>query len=192
MACNSTPGSSRSRASVQPSCVKPAAALAPWALTMRTAAGARSTALRMAGDEGETEVAVGMPKPPVEPMQEKSNLPFFLDPSTRRVLTFRRLNHGEKGGAVVVPTLSLLLPLGAYGALTAVGVDGSKAGAWVGVGYTLIGLIAWVGSYFFRVATKNMTYAVQLKNYEQAVIEKRFSELEEEEVDALLDEVNEQ
>lgn len=32
----------------------------------------------------------------------------------------------------------------------------------------------------------------QLKNYEQAVIEKRFSELEEEEVDALLDEVNEQ
>lgn len=29
----------------------------------------------------------------------------------------------------MVPTLSLLLPLGAYGALTAVGVDGSKAGA---------------------------------------------------------------
>ncbi|CAN0351282.1 unnamed protein product, partial [Ectocarpus sp. 12 AP-2014] len=173
MACNSTPGSSRSRANVQPSCVKPAAALAPWALAIQTAAGARSTALRMAGDEGETEVSMGMPKPPVEPMQEKSNVPFFLDPSTRRVL----------GGAVVVPTLSLLLPLGAYGALTAVGVDGSKAGAWVGVGYTLIGLIAWVGSYFFRVATKNMTYAVQLKNYEQAVIEKRFSELEEEEVD---------
>lgn len=96
MACNSTPGSSRSRANVQPSCVKPAAALAPWALAIRTAAGARSTALRMAGDEGETEVAVGMPKPPVEPMQEKSNLPFFLDPSTRRVLSFRRLNHGEQ------------------------------------------------------------------------------------------------
>ncbi|CAM9409403.1 unnamed protein product [Ectocarpus sp. 13 AM-2016] len=169
----------RSRAHVQRSCVKTAAALEPWALAIRRAAVARSTALRMAGDEGETEVAMGMPKPPVEPIQEKSNLPFYLDPSTR-------------GGAVVVPTLSLLLPLGAYGALTAVGVDGSKAGAWVGVGYTLIGLIAWVGSYFFRVATKNMTYAVQLKNYEQAVIEKRFSELEEEEVDALLDEVNEQ
>lgn len=27
-----------------------------------------------------------------------------------------------------MPTLSLLLPLGAYGALTAVGVDGGKAG----------------------------------------------------------------
>lgn len=31
----------------------------------------------------------------------------------------------------------------------------------------------------------------QLKKYEQAVIEKRFSELNEEEKDALLDEVNE-
>lgn len=37
-----------------------------------------------------------------------------------------------------------------------------------------------------------VTTPVQLKNYEQAVIEKRFSELEEDEVDALLDEVNEQ
>lgn len=36
------------------------------------------------------------------------------------------------------------------------------SGVWVGVGYTMIGLIAWVGSYFFRVATKNMTYAVQV------------------------------
>lgn len=35
-------------------------------------------------------------------------------------------------------------------------------------------------------------FPTQLKNYEQAVIEKRFSELEEDEVDALLDEVNEQ
>ncbi|CAN0158484.1 unnamed protein product [Scytosiphon promiscuus] len=138
-----------------------------------------TTVLRMAGEEGDAAATMGMPEPPVPPVPEESNLPFYLDPSTR-------------GGAVVVPILSLLLPLGAYGALTAVGVDGGKAGAWVGVGYTLIGLIAWVGSYFFRVATKNMTYAVQLKNYEQAVIEKRFSELEEDEVDALLDEVNEQ
>lgn len=38
----------------------------------------------------------------------------------------------------------------------------TATGAWVGVGYTMIGLIAWVGSYFFRVATKNMTYAVQV------------------------------
>lgn len=44
-------------------------------------------------------------------------------------LAVRGLLAFARGGAVVVPTLSLLLPLGAYGALTAVGVDGSKAGA---------------------------------------------------------------
>lgn len=30
----------------------------------------------------------------------------------------------------MVPTLSLLLPLGAYGLLTSLGVAGSKAGEW--------------------------------------------------------------
>lgn len=36
-----------------------------------------------------------------------------------------------------------------------------------------------------------LLFVSQLKNYEQAVIEKRFSELEDEEAEALLDEVNE-
>lgn len=44
-----------------------------------------STALRMAGEEGDAAAAVGMPEPPVPPVPEKSNLPFYLDPSTRRV-----------------------------------------------------------------------------------------------------------
>ena len=37
-------------------------------------------------------------------------------------------------------------------------------------------------SYVFRVANKDMTYAQQLKDYENAVIQKRFEELSEEEV----------
>lgn len=41
-------------------------------------------------------------------------------------------------------------------------------------------------------STRVVFFVPQLKNYEQAVIEKRFSELEDDEVDALLDEVNEQ
>lgn len=50
-----------------------------------------------------------------------------------------------------------------FGNLVAASIsDVGRSGAWVGVGYTMIGLIAWVGSYFFRVATKNMTYAVQV------------------------------
>ena len=50
--------------------------------TAATRAQARiSTALRAAGEEG--AAAAGMPEPPVEPVPEKSNLPFYLDPSTR-------------------------------------------------------------------------------------------------------------
>lgn len=38
----------------------------------------------------------------------------------------------------------------------------TDTGAYVGVAYTLLACVAWVGTYFFRVATKNMTYAVQV------------------------------
>ena len=44
-------------------------------------------------------------------------------------------------------------------------------------------------SYVFRVANKDMTYAQQLRDYENAVIQKRFEELSEEEVDALMGEI---
>ena len=44
-------------------------------------------------------------------------------------------------------------------------------------------------SYVFRVANKDMTYAKQLKDYEQAVIQKRFDELSTDEVDALMGEI---
>ena len=44
-------------------------------------------------------------------------------------------------------------------------------------------------SYVFRVANKDMTYAQQLRDYENAVIQKRFEELSEDEVDALMGEI---
>lgn len=52
-------------------------------------------------------------------------------------------------------------------------------------------IVAWTASYVFRVATKDMTYAQQLKDYENAVIQKRFEELNTDEVDALMSEVSE-
>ncbi|KAG5187088.1 hypothetical protein JKP88DRAFT_193912 [Tribonema minus] len=110
--------------------------------------------------------------------EKKGGLPFWLDPSTR-------------GGAVVVPVLSVLLPIAAYFVLTSQGMDGLKAGNYVTVTYILLGMVGWAGTYFFRVATKNMTYAQQLRDYEQAVIQKRFEELQEDEVEALLDEIDE-
>ena len=41
----------------------------------------------------------------------------------------------------------------------------------------------------FRVANKDMTYAKQLRDYENAVIQKRFEELNNDEVDALMEEI---
>ena len=41
-------------------------------------------------------------------------------------------------------------------------------------------------SYVFRVANKDMTYAQQLRDYENAVIQKRFEELSTTEVSGLL------
>ena len=49
--------------------------------------------------------------------------------------------------------------------------------------------MGWTASYVFRVANKDMTYAKQLKDYEQAVIQKRFDELSGDEVDALMGEI---
>jgi DNA-binding protein Fis len=52
----------------------------------------------------------------------------------------------------------------------------------VTVSYIALGMVGWASTYFFRVATKSMTYAQQLKDYEQAVIQKRFEELQDDEV----------
>lgn len=85
-----------------------------------------------------------------------------------------------------------MVPIGAYFALTASGMDGLKAGNYVTVSYVVLACVGWAGTYLFRVATKDMTYAQQLRDYEQAVIEKRFEELEDDEVDALLTAVAEE
>ena len=57
------------------------------------------------------------------------------------------------------------------------------------MGYVGLATVAWTASYVFRVANKDMTYAKQLKDYEQAVIQKRFDELSGDEVDALMGEI---
>merc|ERR1712166_1661825 len=74
---------------------------------------------------------------------------------------------GTKGGIVFWGTVGLVVPIVYVGAAT----------------------VAWTASYVLRVANKDMTYAKQLKDYEQAVIQKRFDELNEDEVDALMGEI---
>jgi hypothetical protein len=77
---------------------------------------------------------------------KKSNLPMLLD-------------VGTKGGALFLSLLLFIVPIIGYEvATTAFGIDGIEAGKWIGVGFTLFTLVLWVGSYIFRVATKDMTY----------------------------------
>lgn len=49
--------------------------------------------------------------------------------------------------------------------------------------------VAWASTYVFRVASKDMTYAKQLRDYENAVLQKRLEELNDDEIDALMAEV---
>jgi hypothetical protein len=63
-----------------------------------------------------------------------------------------------------------------YLGLKLAGLDNINAGIWSQL--VLVGIIlAWSFSYVFRVATKNTTYGQQLKDYEEAVLQKRLDEL---------------
>jgi len=63
-----------------------------------------------------------------------------------------------------------------------------QAGLWVS-GLLSIAIFWWTGTYFVRVINKGTTYAKQLKQYEQMVMLKRLEELDDEEIDALCEEV---
>lgn len=78
-----------------------------------------------------------------------------------------------------------------YFILQTVGLDGQTAGIWsqaVLVG----GLVGWLLTYLFRVGTKNMTYNQQLKDYEDAVLEKRLEEMTPEELAQLQAEIEQE
>ena len=77
---------------------------------------------------------------------EKSQLPFWLDP-------------GTKGGAIFLSLVAFIVPIIFYNIVTNVfNVDGVQAGIWIGGGFTVVATLGWVSSYLFRVATKDMTY----------------------------------
>lgn len=118
-----------------------------------------------------------MAEPDAEKPKSSGGIPFWLDPGTR-------------GGAVVLSLILFILPLIGYSVATGIfGVDGVDAGRYIGVGFTALATLVWVFTYIFRVATKDMTYAKQLKDYENAVIAKRLEELDEDEIQALVEEI---
>jgi hypothetical protein len=78
-----------------------------------------------------------------------------------------------------------------YLLLQVIGLDGEKAGIW-SQALLVVGLLGWVATYVFRAATKNMTYAQQLRDYEEAVLQKRLDELSPEELDKLQAEIEQE
>ncbi|KAJ7551672.1 hypothetical protein O6H91_06G024300 [Diphasiastrum complanatum] len=71
------------------------------------------------------------------------------------------------------------------------GLDSLRAGNVVQLVMVLGLTVGWISTYVFRVSTKEMTYAKQLKDYEKKVMEKRLEELPEAELEALLAQVEE-
>lgn len=71
------------------------------------------------------------------------------------------------------------------------GLDSISAGIWsqaVLVG----GVVGWILTYLFRVLTKNMTLGEQMRNYEDAVLQKRLEEMTPEELAKLQEEVEQE
>ena len=80
---------------------------------------------------------------------------------------------------------------GAYLILQSVGFDTLTAGVWSQV-FLIVGLLGWLFTYLFRALTHNMTYNQQLKDYEEAVLQKRLDELTPEQLAKLQSEIEQE
>lgn len=78
-----------------------------------------------------------------------------------------------------------------YFLLKGAGVNSLSAGIWSQL-LLVGGLLGWLASYLFRVVSKDMTYNQQLKDYEDAVLQKRLEELSPEELEKLQAEVEQE
>ena len=107
---------------------------------------------------------------------EENKLPWYFDP-------------GTYGGVIVLTVLALVVPYAPWAGLVATGMDSNEVGVVLSGVFVIGSILLWTFSYIFRVFTKNMTYSTQLKQYEDAVIAKRFEELQDDEVEALLGEI---
>jgi hypothetical protein len=99
------------------------------------------------------------------------------------------LNPNTRGGVLVWSAILTVIPVGLYNVLVSSGMDSSKAGANVGFAFVCLSMVGWASTYIFRVANKDMTYARQLREYENAVLQKRLEELADDEIQALLEEI---
>ena len=76
-----------------------------------------------------------------------------------------------------------------YGLQAFAGMDAVKAGNAVQLTFVLGLTLVWVASYVLRVFNKDMTYVKQLKDYEDAVMQKRLEEMPEAELNKMMGEL---
>lgn len=98
-------------------------------------------------------------------------------------------NPNTRGGVIVWSIILTTVPILLNNALVEGGMDSDKVGAYVGFAFVCLSMVGWASTYLFRVANKDMTYATQLREYENAVLEKRLEELADDEIQALLEEI---
>jgi hypothetical protein len=79
----------------------------------------------------------------------------------------------------------------AYWFFQSVGLDNISAGIWAQA-ILVGGLLGWLITYGFRAVTQTMTYNQQLKDYEDAVLQKRLEEMTPEELAQLQAEVEQE
>lgn len=85
-----------------------------------------------------------------------------------------------------------LAGIGLESGLEFIGVDPLQAGNVVQLVLVLGLTVGWISTYIFRVSNKEMTYAQQLRDYEDKVMQKRLESLTEAELVALLEQVEEE
>lgn len=78
-----------------------------------------------------------------------------------------------------------------YLILQASGMDSVSAGIWSQAAL-VGGLVGWLLTYLFRAVTQNMTYNQQLRDYEDAVLQKRLEEMTPEELAKLQAEIEQE
>lgn len=78
-----------------------------------------------------------------------------------------------------------------YGLQSLAGLDATRAGNAVQLTFVLGLTLAWVGSYVARVFNKDMTYVKQLKDYEEAVMQKRLEEMPAQELEKMMRDLEE-
>lgn len=78
-----------------------------------------------------------------------------------------------------------------YVIFQAVGFDSVTAGIWTQA-LLVGGLLGWLATYAIRAITQTMTYNQQLKDYEDAVLQKRLEEMTPEELEKLQAEIEQE